>query len=79
MSENKNQSAFPSHYEYSAKWGGDAIQAPGLTKREYFAGLAMQGLLSTLSPGLYDSNTIAAYAYEAVKAADYLMEELSNS
>lgn len=56
-----------------------ACMGAGFTKREMLAGMAMQGLLSTLSPGLYDANTIATYVYEAVKAADYLLEELSKT
>jgi hypothetical protein len=76
--ENKDQPAFPVNEEATDRIDEGIKIYTGITKREYFSGLAMQGLLSTMSPGLYDSNTIATYAYEAVKAADYLLEELSN-
>ena len=55
----------------------------GLTKREYFAGLAMQGLLS-----IYDSNqdsivpnrdTVIYMAGLAVTASDALLLELEKS
>jgi len=43
----------------------------GLTKREHFAGLAMQGLLSTVK-----CNPTNKYAIEAVNMADALLEAL---
>ena len=43
----------------------------GLTKREYFAGLAMAALLSTDSV-----DTHSAFAGSAVKMADALLKEL---
>lgn len=74
--EKKEQQAFPSHFEYSAKWGGDAIQEQGLSKREYFAGLAMQGLLanSTINQGY---SSCLDWARSAVEFADALIEQLS--
>ena len=45
---------------------------PGLTKREYFAGLAMQGMLAG---GNY-SETETPYC--AVKLADELLKQLQN-
>jgi hypothetical protein len=46
----------------------------GLTKREYFAGLAMQGLLASVS---YASNyKDGAIVSQSVKIADALLEEL---
>lgn len=55
--ENKNESAFPRPYSHderpSGGYEGDHVETfkpqSGLTKREYFAGLAMQGLLATKS------------------------------
>ena len=54
----------------------------GLTKREYFAGLAMQGLLSnSYSNGFsqplseYDSKSIAKFSIEY---ADELLKQLEN-
>jgi len=48
-------------------------QAPGLTKREYFAAKALQGLLA-LPPKII-SKTVAE---DAVKLADHLIEALNN-
>lgn len=48
--------------------------ADGLTKREYFAGLAMQGLCTREG---YDSP--AMVALDAVAAADSLLAELENT
>jgi len=46
----------------------------GLSKREYFAGLAMQGLLSNPEAGVDEApNDAAEYA---VKQADALLKEL---
>ncbi len=45
--------------------------ANGLTKREYFAAIALQGLLAN------DSALITSKVIDAVKAADALIEELS--
>jgi hypothetical protein len=47
----------------------------GLTKREYFAGLAMQGMLS--NPTTYGDREIMMI--EAVKNADALLLELDKS
>jgi hypothetical protein len=46
----------------------------GLTKREYFAAMAMQGLLSD-----YESESIEDYSKYAVQLADTLIEELSKT
>ena len=45
----------------------------GLTKREYFAGLAMQGLISKGVDMMYNPNDIANYA---VDYADSLLKQL---
>ena len=53
---------------------GNGIHAPelGLTKREYFAAIAMQGLLSNPS-----ECPLSGYANDAVKAADELIKALN--
>ena len=51
------------------------IDTMGLTKREYFAGLAMQGILSTGDSTYTPSADY--YAKKAVLAADALLLELS--
>lgn len=53
--------------------GTHLIGNKGLTKREYFAGLAMQGYISAGSTGMPSPEIIAVMA---VDAADKLLEEL---
>lgn len=51
-----------------------ALNRPnGLTKREYFAAMALQGLLAN------DSALITSKVIDAVKAADALIEELNKT
>jgi hypothetical protein len=60
-----NDQAFPKHpYSYSDS---------GLTKREYFAAMAMQGLLSTV-PESFNGREIAEIS---VNMADALIEALN--
>jgi len=49
----------------------------GLTKREHFAGLAMQGLLS--NPSQIDTTHFEWIAQHAVGYADALLKELNKS
>ena len=50
----------------------------GLTKREYFAGLAMQGILNDPQPISNSINdNVRLTAEHSVKYADALLEELS--
>ena len=53
--------------------GTPIFQELGLTKREYFAAMAMQGFLTSLS----DHNPKYTCAKWAVEAADCLIEELN--
>jgi hypothetical protein len=54
----------------------EAYQA-GLTKREYFAGLAMQGILASNTEGLAIGRIdIKGYAEMSIMAADALLAEL---
>jgi len=48
---------------------------PGLTKREYFAGLAMQGVLSNPQLTCLNIETITDLA---IRQADELLKQLSN-
>lgn len=45
---------------------------PGLTKREYFAAIAMQGMLTKLADGI----TTKAIIWTAIECADFLITEL---
>jgi hypothetical protein len=70
---NKNESAFPLYMPPSDGLREKVIN--GLTKREYFAAMAMQGLLSngTINHGY---STYEGWAKEAIKAADELLNQL---
>jgi len=48
-------------------------QAPGMTKREYYAAKALQGLLASTSRGSYQ-----LFAEKSVQMADHLIKALSN-
>ena len=52
--------------------GSNRAAANGITKRELFAAMAMQGLLASSVDGLWP-----AFAESAVRAADALLAELS--
>ncbi|MBO1055954.1 MAG: hypothetical protein HEQ27_05260 [Dolichospermum sp. JUN01] len=74
MQINKDDAAFPifdSEGQHFLKHGG-------LSKREYFAALALQGILSSpaLNPDEYDANLNADLAIEA---ADILIYRLNKT
>ena len=69
--ENANRSAFG--------FEGLTSLAEGLTKREYFAGLAMQGVLSHNSKYSPTPNQAADIAMYAVQIADGLLKELNKT
>ena len=52
----------------------------GLTKREYFAGLALQGIIAGRKDELYKikDETIKIYAKLSIKSADELLKQLEN-
>ena len=52
----------------------------GLTKREYFAAMAMQGILASNTAGMSSSRIdIFAFAEQGVKAADALIKALNET
>jgi hypothetical protein len=66
---NGNEPAFG--HGFSNEYGDHEV--PGLTKREYFAAMAMQGMLA--NPEIEDSfKTISS---SAVDVADYIIEALN--
>jgi len=73
---NPNDPAFLEHTEL--RNGSFFYHSKGLTKREYFAAMAMQGLLAMLSNsnpttgGFYETT-----ALESVRLADALIAELN--
>ena len=79
--ENKNQPAFPPSKEMCEMPNGEnnIEQYPfGLTKREYFAAMAMQGICAS---GANDFNTdhVQQIAEIAVKQADALLTALDKT
>jgi hypothetical protein len=71
-----NQPAFPTLCFYQNREADETCTFEvrtdyGLTKREYFAGLAMQGYCSDPNVSNFDNT-----ARDAVKQADALLEEL---
>lgn len=68
-----SQFAFPMGDMRNVKVGG------GLTKRELFAAMAMQGLCSTFTIGRDQPELQTATADSAVKYADALLAELERS
>ena len=69
--DNGNMPAMPINFEYFKN--GDSFReiSNGLTKREHFAGLAMQGLLAS-----GDFADVSYTAVESVKQADALLKAL---
>jgi hypothetical protein len=87
MIDNKDTPAFPT-ITWEQLNNGTFVQvteSAGLTKREYFAGLAMQGLLSCIEmqrwlqtdPRYTGQNFAKVVAINATEFADALIEQLS--
>jgi len=75
----KNQSAFPHQYTKIEKSGGfdvhmGTVRHLGLTKREYFAGLAMQALIPTYVEKVQELTNVAEASTDF---ADALLAELN--
>lgn len=64
----------PQYNEYGVQYSNTYSMPNGLTKREYFAGLAMQGLLA--DGQIRDK---IAIAQNAVRMANYLINELNKT
>jgi len=74
MSTEKNDAAFAKAAFYHPEGGIDSPQS-GLTKREYFAAMAMQGILSHLTTRVSAEEVARA----AVELADQLIIELNKT
>ena len=72
----KSEPAFPVKHRENLE--ERLIGYQGFTKREYFAGLAMQGLLVSQDPGaaFCDGSWTRVVAQKAVEYADALLAEL---
>lgn len=68
--KNAEANAFPVTIEDN---GNPSLTHLGLTKREYFAGLAMQGMLANTEYVLHSRETLA---HNAVQMADELLKQL---
>jgi len=80
MKTEQDQPAHPTMEQGSDSVGLPCIYTtPGLTKREYFAGLAMQGLLHNFRDnGMYEhSKSHPMVSKESVRCADSLIAELN--
>jgi len=73
--ENGKQSAFPLDGEVSNQCG-NGTNPTGLTKREHFASLAMQGILSGLPRPLEAHRKTVSE--KAIQLADELLKQLEN-
>lgn len=85
MMENKtgNESAYPTLDWGTNQASGEIIyqQHGGLTKREYFAGLAMQGLCANtgiIRPNQDNEKEHSDFADVCIMYADALLKQLSN-
>lgn len=80
-----NSAAFPFSFEYENEVGPYGIPAIsrrtsfGITRREYFTAIAIQGILSGLAPVLIDkasSGMFDAIVGDAINIADIAIEKL---
>lgn len=80
MMKNAGSDAFPAPYHVNinpeSDNSGDIDSSSGLTKREYFAGVAMRGLLAGVGRGGTPKWWIEQATKEAVFIADTLLEAL---
>ena len=72
--KNSEQNAFPIVLQHGLS--ADSHVEVGLTKREYFAAMAMQGILANENTGLSPNEVVAK---ESVKLADLLLAELDKT
>lgn len=71
----QNDAVFP-HVTKMSKPGLPSAYDRGLTKREYFAGMAMQGLITGCYAGDNVGFTVAGNVFAAVEYADALLKAL---
>lgn len=74
--ENKDQPAFPN---FKDVMDSETYYPIGLTKKEHFASLAMQGLCANYLRENVTGWDAKTYAIEAVLLADALLNELSKT
>ena len=81
--KNSDKSAYPVSVSSNdcgdVFWSHDIEGGEGLTKREYFAGLAMQGFITGTEVPEGFSIAISGLATSSVEAADALLAELEKN
>lgn len=75
VKRNADASAFPNKIEKYSEVRYDF----GLTKREYFAGLVMQGIVVNAGRNGYSFSGKEEIVKDSVKIADELLSELNNT
>lgn len=70
-----DEPAFPTKAVTRTEEGVEIEDCIGLTKREYFAGLAMQGIIQT-NPEKNRYNSFKQLAEDSIQMADALLAEL---
>jgi hypothetical protein len=75
MSTQANDAAFARPSFYHDSYGRPDKEQDGLTKREYFAAMAMQGLFAVKQ----HNDSLKLVAKVAVGMADFLIEELNRN
>lgn len=73
---NSDDTAFPIPSVITSHWGYER-GTPGLTKREYFAAMAMQGFISGCYAGQNAGFTVQGNVFAAVEYADALIKKLN--
>lgn len=72
------QNDMEKHSAAPDKYGHPSFEGIGLTKREYFAAMAMQGLMAVSDKGNFSSieESMGTAAKLSIKAADELLKQL---
>ena len=76
MMDNTDAFAFPCEQGTDPNGGWNQTFEPGMTKREYIAALALQGVLARMTEDTYHPITAAR---NAVEAADELLKRLEQT
>ena len=77
--KNADKPTYPLEFKKEGSYNTEGW-SNGLTKREYFAGLALQGIIAGRKDELYKikDETIKIYVELSIKSADELLKQLEN-
>jgi len=80
LMKNSEHPAFAPSSEYIRKFNEGYHEPSGLTKREYFAAMAMQGLCASIKAGLFDISDmhIRTVSKLSIEIADELLKQLES-